>query len=230
MNKLIRALVKDIDPQVSILDIEGELLYKYSQKCKKSIVEIGSWKGRSTIWLASGFKGKGKVYAIDPHEGIKEGEARPIGKSYEDFIKNIKNSGLEDLIEPIIMTSIEAIKDWKENLDLIFIDGSHEYSNVLLDFLCWAPFIDRGGFVALHDTIGYIGPKRVLREIISRSPIWAIVAFKGQIAIARKTRYNPLNPSLNKVILILKDFYDWAFLTAMNTLPTKLKEYIKGAF
>jgi len=52
---------------------EGKLLYRLAKRCtgRGVIVEIGSWKGKSTIWLASGSRAasRSKVHSIDPHTG-----------------------------------------------------------------------------------------------------------------------------------------------------------------
>jgi predicted O-methyltransferase YrrM len=69
-----KKISNEIDGWLS--DNEGELLFNLAKNCKGEgkIVEIGSWKGKSTVWLASGSKsGKNvKVYAIDPHTGSSE--------------------------------------------------------------------------------------------------------------------------------------------------------------
>ncbi len=71
---------------------EGRLLYALAKKCpaETSIVEIGSFEGKSAIWLASGSKrgNQIKVYSIDPHRGGTEGT----------FIRNIMRFGLDDVI------------------------------------------------------------------------------------------------------------------------------------
>ena len=65
--------VKRIARQVDgfLTDNEGELLHNFAKRCtsKGTIVEIGSWKGKSTIWLGNGSKkgNRATVYAIAPH-------------------------------------------------------------------------------------------------------------------------------------------------------------------
>jgi len=69
----IKQLVHNIDRKHSVSDKEGEFLYNITKACtgKGVIVEIGSWKGVSTIWLGKGSKtgNSVKIYAIDPHTG-----------------------------------------------------------------------------------------------------------------------------------------------------------------
>ncbi len=143
-----------------LTDKEGETLYNLAKNCKGNgvIVEIGSWKGKSTIWIASGSKSgnKVKVYAIDPHTGSsehqKEGEKI---YTFEEFKKNIKNAKVDDIVVPLVKTSEDAAKNFDEPIELIFIDGAHEYESVKLDFDLWFPKVINGGIMAFHDTLGY---------------------------------------------------------------------------
>ncbi|RLC39554.1 MAG: hypothetical protein DRH33_02540 [Candidatus Nealsonbacteria bacterium] len=91
----IKQLVQNIDEKHSVSDKEGEFLYNAAKNCmgRGVIIEIGSWKGRSTIWLGRGSKAgnKVKVFAIDPHTG-SPWHRKMYGKvwTYEEFKKNIK--------------------------------------------------------------------------------------------------------------------------------------------
>lgn len=104
------------------------------------IVEIGSWKGKSTVWLAKGSKdGKGiKIYAIDPHKGSSE-HRKWYGKvwTFEEFKENIKKARVDDVVVPIVKTSEETVRNWDKLVELLFIDGAHEYELVKQDFLLW---------------------------------------------------------------------------------------------
>lgn len=142
---------------------ESYLLYNLAKKVKSDnvIVEIGSWKGRSTICLGKGSKdGNGiKIYAIDPHTGNKE-HKKAFGKidTYQIFQQNIKEAEINDIINPIRETSEEANKNFNHPVELIFIDGAHEYKFVKLDFELWFPLVVDGGVVAFHDTWHIFGP------------------------------------------------------------------------
>ena len=119
---------------------ERLFLYKEAKKIKSEgvIVEIGSWKGKSTIWLAQGSKdGSGsKIYAIDHFIGSSEHQSP--GKSvwtFDEFKNNIKTASLEDFVEPIVANSESAVKNWHLPIKFIFIDGAHEYEEVKKDFI-----------------------------------------------------------------------------------------------
>jgi len=98
-----------------LTDREGEFLYKIAKKCSGQgvIVEIGSWKGKSTIWLGKGsIAGNNvKVYAIDPHTGSSEHKKSGKGVwTFEKFKENIKDAGVNDVIISIVETSEKAVK------------------------------------------------------------------------------------------------------------------------
>src|SRR5712692_7618908 len=82
---------------------EAEFLYRTARGCSTSgvIVEIGSFKGKSTICLAKGSSAGGRVevHAIDPHTGTLEQNLWMAGRSsLEDLNRNVKAAGVEDLV------------------------------------------------------------------------------------------------------------------------------------
>ena len=176
----VKKIVEKVDGWLE--DEEGELLYRLAKNClgKGRIVEIGSWKGKSTIWLAKGSKvgNKVKVYAIDPH----------VGATFEEFKKNISNSQTDDIVIPIVKTSEEVAKDFNEPVELIFVDGSHEYETVKLDFELWVPKLIYGGTIAFHDTIIKPGPKKIVEEYVYKSKNFKNIGFVGSTTFAKKAK------------------------------------------
>ena len=77
---------------------EGKLLFNLAKSCagRGVIVEIGSWKGKSTIWLAKGSQAgqNAKVYAIDPHAGTSEHRRQGKISTFEEFERNISQAGV----------------------------------------------------------------------------------------------------------------------------------------
>jgi Methyltransferase domain len=125
----------------------------YSLPSPANIVEIGSFKGRSTCFLAFGCRGtKKRVFAIDTFNGNE------CDFGYRDFFgefsENIERSGLSKYVRPIVGTSREVSKRWNEPIHLLFIDGSHRYDDVMEDFRGFFPHVVPGGTVALHDVNG----------------------------------------------------------------------------
>jgi len=205
----IKELVKGIDPQHSVSDREGEFLYNAARNCtgKGVIVEIGSWKGRSTIWLGRGSKAgnKVKIYAIDPHTGSLI-HRQMYGEvwTFEEFKKNIKAANVDDIVVPIVKTSEEAEKDWNDlPVEFIWIDGDHEYKAVKLDFDKWSPHLIKGGTIAFHDTT-FSGPKKVVIDNIYKSRNFTDVGLIGSITFAKKVNRNSLKDRLKNRQALLK--------------------------
>lgn len=199
-----------------LTDNEGELLYNLAKSCASDgcIVEIGSWKGRSTIWLAMGSKrGCGvKVYAIDPHIGssehTKEG-ARVY--TFDEFMKNIKGAGCDDAIVPIVKSSEAASKSFDKPVGLVFIDGAHEYEPAKMDFELWFPKVVEGGIIALHDTIIWNGPRKVAQEKIFKSSNIKNVGFVDSISYGVKVSKIFFSDRIrNRYVLMLKKIYETA--------------------
>lgn len=142
---------------------EGFSLYETAKKIKSGnvIVEVGSWKGRSTICLGNGSKEGSmvKIFAIDPHIGSSE-QQKMFGKvdTFEEFKQNIIKAGIAEYVEPIRDTSENAAKNFNQRIEFAFIDGAHEYKFVRLDFNLWFPKVMNGGILAFHDSWHYIGP------------------------------------------------------------------------
>jgi len=135
---------------------EGKFLYESAKKLSKNanIIEIGSWKGRSTICFGMGVRdGNGAtIYAIDPHKGSSE-HIKRFGKidTYKEFLNNINTAGIEKFVVPIKATSEEAAKDFNKQANFILVDGAHEYGYVKKDYDLWFPKLVNGGIIAFHD-------------------------------------------------------------------------------
>lgn len=186
-------IVGNIDGFLSIR--EGELLYNLAKNCtgEGAIVEIGSWKGKSTICLGLGSRA-GKqllIYAIDPHSGSSE-HIETYGSvwTFTEFQDNIKNIGLNDIVNPIVKTSKEAAEEFVEPVALVFIDGAHEYDLVKLDYQLWFPKVIEGGFMAFHDVPSWPGPTKVVDEFILKSGHFKNLGIIDSILFAQKVRTN----------------------------------------
>ncbi|MGH2994800.1 MAG: class I SAM-dependent methyltransferase [Gaiellaceae bacterium] len=142
---------------------EGETLYRLAKACtgRGVIVEIGSWRGKSTTCLGLGSKAGNRVpvYAVDPH----------AKHTFADFRRNIEAAGISDLVTPVPGRSQELAAGFQEPIELLFIDGAHQYELVRDDFDHWVPKVVEGGVVAMHDTTWFEGPKRVADELIFKS-------------------------------------------------------------
>jgi predicted O-methyltransferase YrrM len=123
-------------------------------------VEVGCSWGKSAAYLGSRIKmsnKKIKLYAVDiwdsPEgwEHLKDwnGTQPP---TLDGFLQNMKNTGVDDIIEPIRITSVAASKLFADNsLDFVFIDANHELKYITEDLHSWYPKVKKGGIIAGHD-------------------------------------------------------------------------------
>lgn len=223
----IKKLVNNVEGWLT--DEEGCLLYNLAKKCsgKGMIVEIGSWKGKSTIWLAKGsLEGNQvKVFAIDPHIGSSE-HKKEHGEvwTFKEFESNIKNADVGDVVIPIVKTSEDSARDFDEPVELIFIDGAHEYELVKLDFDSWFPKVVNGGIIAFHDTTCGSGPKRVVEECVYKSRSFKNIRMVDSITFAQKVKKNSAKQMLkNRYALLLNRMRNIEEYAAKLPVPRPIK-------
>jgi len=127
------------------------------------VVEVGTWKGRSAIYMASEIKRRLKnvqFYCVDTWEGnpdepdmqelIKDANAK--GGLYNEFIRNINRTGVADYIIPLRMTSVEGAAQFKDkSINFCYIDAGHSYENVLADLRAYYPKMAPGSSICGHD-------------------------------------------------------------------------------
>ncbi len=222
---------------------EGELLCQLARDCRGTgvIVEIGSWKGKSTIWLACGSKQGASVsiYAIDPHAGStpyreRDGEVWTFG----EFQENIRAAKVDDLIIPLVKTSQEAADDFTQPVELVFVDGDHAHELVKLDFELWFPRVVDGGTMAFHDSAypwganpdpTSTGPKRVVEEFVYRSRRFRNVRRVDSITVAQKVEGNTATERLeNRYALVMKHLYERDVQRQLQRkVPEPIKETLK---
>lgn len=134
-----------------------------------AIVEIGSYRGRSTIALAYGAPDGVIVYAVDPHEEHEAG-GYPFGMAdNQAFMENVSRVKLGHKIRVINLNSLSALEAWRpvsHPIGLIFVDGAHDYRRVLGDVQEWQYWMSPGGLLAMHDSAGtWADPTRVADEL-----------------------------------------------------------------
>ena len=205
---------------------EGKLLYSLANRCtgRGAIVEIGSWKGRSTIWIGFGSKDgcKAIVFAVDPHTSSPE---MPQGNSFREFRRNIENAGLEKIVKPLVKTSEDAAKDFRGKAEFVFIDGDHSYAHARQDFELWFPKVLEQGTMAFHDTMLVPGPRKVVKEKVFFSRHFRNAGFADSITFAQKVSQNTFAERLhNYRVFALKEFF--TLVSRINIaagLPKQLK-------
>ena len=137
-------------------------------------VEIGSFKGKSTVGLAAlaVHYGSGPIISIDPHDAPSTTDPMlgDQASSFADFQSALRNAELERQVEVHRRRSEEVAAGWNRPIRFLWIDGDHTYAGAKLDFDSFSPHLVEGGIVALHDTLHeFEGPIRVFVEEILRS-------------------------------------------------------------
>ncbi len=132
-----------------LFDSEAYELAKYASECTENIVEIGSFRGRSTIVMAT--YASVPVYAIDPHIPSKEENTHFNNLDRVIFTANLIQWGVAHKVKPIDSPSQEVAKTWDKPIGLLFVDGSHDYEQVKADLDGFIPHVVEGGILATHD-------------------------------------------------------------------------------
>lgn len=117
------------------------------------VLEIGSFKGRSTVVLARGalWAGQDRVVACDTFTGPSETDPDVTGSTYEAFAAALERHGLTEHVEVRPQLSSELAREWSRPIRLLWIDGDHTYEGVKADVDGFVPHLAPGAVVAFHD-------------------------------------------------------------------------------
>lgn len=166
---------------------DAKLLFETINKLKgsASMVEIGSWCGKSLIFSALAAINNGnncKKYSIDPFTTSKD---EPNGK-YETFIENLKKYDLLDKIVHIKEKSNDIGEKFNDNIEFLFIDGFHVYEYVKKDFELFSKHVIENGYILIHDIASWFGPTQLVYDIAETSDNMKILDFAGQTVLMAK--------------------------------------------
>lgn len=138
------------------------------------IVEIGSFLGNSTVFLAAA--GRGTVHAVDPHDDDSMLQVPGDAQTSERFLATLRQFGADDKVIYHRATSIDTARSWQGGpVRFLFIDGLHTYSDVVEDFESWQPHFGPEHVVLFDD---FLWPEvdAAVRELRRRhGPPWFAV-------------------------------------------------------
>jgi len=150
---------------------EASLLYRLAKETKQGcIVEVGSYRGRSTAALGRGSLDGHRVpvFAFEPHEeflGILGGRFGPEDRAA--FYRAMLDTGCYEIVRLVNLSSEMAAPNWTKPIALLWIDGDHSYEGVKRDFECWRPHLTAGATVVFDDSLdASIGPRRLIDELL----------------------------------------------------------------
>jgi MMP 1-O-methyltransferase len=149
---------------------EGDALYEAAVLASRAVpgapfVEVGSYCGRSTVWLGGAARqGNTTLFAVDHHFGSEENQP---GWEWHDeslvdertgrmdtlpfFRSTILDAGLADVVVTMVGDSPVIARHWTTPLAFLFIDGGHGVEPATLDYTLWTPHVAVGGTLAIHD-------------------------------------------------------------------------------
>lgn len=136
------------------------------------IVEIGSFRGRSTIVLASAAPASVDIVAIDPHAGNDRGPqeidgfAAAAATDHEVFMRNIAAAGVAGRVRHVREFSDRAHDAVRAPIGMLYVDGAHRYAPARADIRDWGRRVESGGSLLIHDSFSSIGVTgAILREL-----------------------------------------------------------------
>jgi len=160
-----------MDPRVNnitgyIYEVEKNLLFLEASKVKDgTIVELGSYLGKSTAALADGAGPGTKIDAVDAWDNRAMDGCPKV--TYEQFIKNIEP--WKDKITAHRTNTSSLAKDFIAGVDLLFIDADHSYEGCKADLEAWYPLVNEGGVILMHDyTEKGCGVKKAADEFFAK--------------------------------------------------------------
>lgn len=170
---------------------EARLLTRLASLMKHDAVEVGAYKGKSTVALAIGARFVDsvdlKVWSVDPHDAHTDehhGGASFGPADNQDYHKNV--APYAERIKTINLPSVTAAAVWSKRIGVLFIDGDHTYSAVRTDFHLWSPFVV-DGVVVIHDAGGSIpAVKRFVDEVLARGDWEQVDQVRTAVVLKRK--------------------------------------------
>ncbi len=154
------------------------------------VLEIGSFKGRSTVILAraSELAGDAFINAVDPMNAPSDTDPSLGGEtsSFPDFKNNLERHRVTDRVRHHKMLSTELAETWNRPLRLLWIDGDHTHKGTKLDLDSFLPFLSDGAIVAMHDVLHeFEGGIRVFLEDMILSKHFGASGLCGSIGWAQ---------------------------------------------
>jgi predicted O-methyltransferase YrrM len=147
---------------------EGLALYEAAASVPVAgspMLEIGSYCGKSAIYLGSGAAERDTIlYSLDHHRGSEENQpgwewhepdlvdpAVGVMDTLPRFRRAVHDAGLEASVVAVVGDSPTVGRHWTIPLSLLFIDGGHGTEPAHRDYETWTPHVEPGGLLAIHD-------------------------------------------------------------------------------
>jgi predicted O-methyltransferase YrrM len=165
---------------------EGEALFALAKSIpvERSIVELGAYKGRSTIVLAQSGRFVVSVDSFEGEPGLPGAKAdHQAGTYHDEFEDNLERFGVRHWVHSVkgsthsLSVAQNVAANWGP-IGLVFIDADHAYEAVAADVATWMPHLAGGGILAFHDG-HFDGPKQLIRELQDAG--WRVIGHEGSL-------------------------------------------------
>jgi MMP 1-O-methyltransferase len=169
------------------------------------VLEIGSYCGKSTIYLAAAARAAGQlVITVDHHRGSEEHQpgweyhdptmVDPVAGRIDTLPRlraTLAAAGIEDDVVAIVGKSADVARLWRTPLGMLFIDGGHTDAAATWDYEGWAPWVALGGVLAIHDVFpdpadGGQAPFKIYQRALT-SGAFTEVRQEGSLRILERT-------------------------------------------
>lgn len=182
--------VDDVEGWMAVRELELLALLAAFPTARGTLLEIGSFRGRSTtaLALAAEYAGDSGIVACDPLPNVgpmrEDEDGHPSARALIEH--NLTRTGVRERVELNQMLSSELAPSWDRELRFLWIDGDHTYAGAKLDFDAYSPYLTDGAIVAFHDVLHENqGPVRVFCEDVLLSPHYGPTGFVGSIGWAQ---------------------------------------------
>ncbi|MEQ8790222.1 MAG: class I SAM-dependent methyltransferase [Pirellulaceae bacterium] len=201
LDEIHRAL-EGVDGWLTEREIAFLTLLAACPTCDGDILEIGAYRGKSTIVLAKAAKlaGGARLVTVDPlPDDGPMGRGRNSRQSARAQLDaNLKRAGVADCVEVHQCYSQDFAPKWQGRLRLLWLDGAENYDVVRGDIQSFSPSLGDGGIIAMHDVLNASGERiRGFMEHVLKSPHFGCAGVCGSIGWAQY-RSDPIHTIVHR--------------------------------
>jgi len=160
---------------------------------RSRLVEIGVAEGASAVALRRVMSAEGSLWLIDPFHLSRVQHLNAMKRAAHRAVNGISNGR----VVWINKFSFDAVKDWVDQIDFLFLDGDHSEAGVQRDWDDWYQYVMPGGIVAFHDAAIFRGgwtqpnwgPVRVVDRLFRSRPLsgWRIVHEVDSLVVVQRS-------------------------------------------
>lgn len=179
-------------------EAEAELLTEIARPAHR-VVELGVYEGGSAVVLVRAMGAGSELHLIDPF-GEQPSALRTGWRATEHATKSVVRRAARGARSPTLIWHVgysqDVGREWRQPIDLLFIDGDHSAEGCQRDWDLFHSSIVPGGFVAFHDARlgkpdgdGLPGPTETVDALTqpdARHPGWCLCHEVDRTVVLRR--------------------------------------------